>query len=62
MKLFFFLIKMNSYIYIYILYIYIYIYIYIFISHEKKFFEKNNVTIAVNALYPKKEKIYPSYV
>ena len=27
-----------------------------------KKFEKNNVKIALNVLYPKKEKIYPSYV
>ena len=25
-------------------------------------FEKNNVTIALNVLYAKKEKIYPAYV
>ena len=27
-----------------------------------KKFEKNNVTIALNVLYAKKEKIYPAYV
>ena len=27
-----------------------------------KRFEKNNVTIALNVLYAKKEKIYPAYV
>ena len=25
-------------------------------------FEKNNITIALNVLYAKKEKIYPAYV
>ena len=27
-----------------------------------KIFEKNNVAIAINVLYAKKEKIYPAYV
>ena len=27
-----------------------------------KKFEKNNVTIALNVLYAKKEKVYPAYV
>ena len=27
-----------------------------------KRFERNNVTIALNVLYAKKEKIYPAYV
>ena len=27
-----------------------------------KTLEKNNVTIALNDLYPKKEKLYPAYV
>ena len=31
-------------------------------NDEWKTFEKNNVTIALNALYAKKEKIYPPYV
>ena len=29
---------------------------------DRKKFEKNNVTIALNVLYAKNEKIYPSYV
>ena len=29
---------------------------------DSKNFEKNNVTIALNILYAKKEKIYPAYV
>ena len=28
----------------------------------QKAFEKNNVTIALNVLYPKKEKLYPAFV
>ena len=29
---------------------------------DQKKFEKNNVTIALNVLYSKKEKIHPAYV
>ena len=29
---------------------------------DKKEFEKNNVAIALNVLYVKKEKVYPAYV
>ena len=29
---------------------------------DQKKFEKNNVTIALNVLYAKKEKIYPAYI
>ena len=29
---------------------------------DRKKFEKNNVTIALNVLYAKKEKIYPAYI
>ena len=31
-------------------------------KNDWKIFEKNNVTIALNVLYAKKEKIYPAYV
>ena len=30
--------------------------------NDWKKFEKNNLPIALNVLYPKKEKIYPAYV
>ena len=37
-----------------------------YVFHQKKVIgkkiEKNNVTIALNVLYAKKEKIYPAYV
>ena len=37
-----------------------------YIFHQKKAigkrFERNNVTIALNVLYAKKEKMYPAYV
>ena len=29
---------------------------------DRKKFEKNNVTIALNVLHAKKEKIYPAYI
>ena len=29
---------------------------------DQKKFEKNNVTVALNILYAKKQKIYPAYV
>ena len=31
-------------------------------KYDSKKFEKNNVTIAINVLHVKKEKIYPAYV